>query len=84
MAAIGCHGKGSLNWLELADSYKPSLIAKEKDLKLPNDEKDIVHELQVQATIEDDEPIKVPEVTGGQANFSPSDQKPVAPAVLGE
>lgn len=85
MAAIGCDGKGSLNRLESADSSKgPSLIAKEKDSKLPSDEKDIVHELQVEAIIVDDESIKILKVNGGQTDFSPSNQEPIAPAVLSE
>nr|XP_034569810.1 probable WRKY transcription factor 54 [Setaria viridis] len=85
LAAIGCDGKGSLNRLELANSSKdPSLITKEEDLKLPSDEKDIVHELQIQATIKDNEPIKIPEVTWGQMDFSPSDQGPISSAVLDE
>jgi hypothetical protein len=47
----------------------PNLIAKEGDSKLPSDEKDVVHDLQDQAIIEDDKLVKIPEVIGGKWIF---------------
>jgi hypothetical protein len=56
---IGFDGKGSLNRLASADLLKdPNLIAKEEDSELPSDEKDVIHDLQDQAIIEDDELVK--------------------------
>jgi hypothetical protein len=70
LAIVGFDGKGSLNWLALVDLSKdPNLIAKEEDSKLPSDEKDIIHDLQDQAIIEDDELLKIPEVTRGKWIF---------------
>jgi hypothetical protein len=70
LATIGFDGKGSLNRLALADSSEdPNLIAKEEDSKLTSYEKDIVHDLQDQAIIEDDELIEITEVTGGKRIF---------------
>jgi hypothetical protein len=70
LATIGFDGKGSLNRLASTGLSKdPNLIFKEEDSKLPNDEKNIVHDLQDQAIIEDDEPVKIPEITGGKWIF---------------
>jgi hypothetical protein len=70
LATIGFNGKGSLNRLASADlSKNPDLIAKEEDSKLPSDEKDIVHDLQDQAIIEDSELIEITEVTRGKRIF---------------
>jgi hypothetical protein len=83
LAIVGFDGKGSLNWLALVDLSKdPNLISKEEDSKLPSDEKDIIHDLQDQVIIEDDELVKIPKVTRGQVDFSPSNQEPVAATVL--
>jgi hypothetical protein len=83
LATIGFDGKGSLNRLASTDlSIDLNLIAKEEDSKLPSDEKDVVHELQDQAIIEDDELVKIPKVIGGQMDFSPSNQEPVVAVVL--
>jgi hypothetical protein len=83
LSAIGFDGKGSLNRLASAGSSKdPNLIAKEEDSKLPSVEKDIAHYLQDQAIFEDDEPIKIPEFTGGQKDFSSSRQEHVTLSVL--
>jgi hypothetical protein len=66
LAIIGFDGRGSLNRLASADLFKdPNLIAKEEDSELPSDEKDVVHDLQDQTIIEDDELVKIPEVNGG-------------------
>jgi hypothetical protein len=65
LATVGFDGKGSLNWLASTGLSKdPNLIVKEKDPKFPSDEKDVVHDLQDQAIIEDDELVKFLEVTG--------------------
>jgi hypothetical protein len=70
LVTIGFDGKGSLNRLASADLSKdPNLIAKEGDSKLPSDEKDVVHELQDQAIIEDNKLVKIPEVIGGANGF---------------
>jgi hypothetical protein len=85
LATIGFDGKGSLNRLASVDLSKdPNLIAKEEDSKLPSDEKDVIHDFQDQEIIGDDELVKIPEVTGGQMDFSPSNQEPVAAVVLGQ
>ena len=47
-----------------------------------NNEKDTVHELQVEDTLKDDELSEVLGGTGGQAGSSQSEQEPVTPAVL--
>jgi vacuolar-type H+-ATPase subunit C/Vma6 len=83
LATIGFNGKGSLNWLASTDLSKNSdLIAKEEDSKLLSVEKDIVHNLQDQVIFEDAEPIKIPEFTGGQEDFSSSRQEHVTLPVL--
>jgi hypothetical protein len=83
LATIGFNGKGSLNRLASAGLSKDlDLIAKEEDSKLPSVENDIVHNLQDQVIFGDDEPIKIPEFTGGQKDFSPSSQEPVTLPVL--
>jgi hypothetical protein len=70
LATIGFDGKGSLNRLTSAGLSKdPNLIVKEEDSKFPSDEKDIIHDLQDQAMIEDDELLKIPEVTRGKWIF---------------
>jgi hypothetical protein len=69
LATIGFDGKVSLNWLASAGLSKdPDLIAKKEDSKLPSVEKDIIHNLQ-QVIFGDDEPIKIPEFTGGAKGF---------------
>jgi hypothetical protein len=83
LSTIGFDGNGSLNRLASVDLSKdPDLIAIEEDSKLPSDEKDIVHDLQDQAIIEDDELIKIIEVTRGQKDFSPTSQETVTVPVL--
>jgi hypothetical protein len=83
LATICFNGKGSLNWLASADLSKiPDLIAKEEDSKLPSVEKDIIHNLQDQVIFRDDEPIKIPEFTWGQKDFSSSRQGHVTLPVL--
>ena len=47
-----------------------------------NNERDIVHELQVEGILEDDELSETQGSTGGEAGFSKSEQEPVTPAVL--
>jgi hypothetical protein len=47
-----------------------------------NNEKDTVHELQVEDTLKDDELSEVLGGTGGQAGSSQSEQEPVTPVVL--
>jgi hypothetical protein len=85
LATIDFDGKGSLNPLASTGLSKdPNLIGKEERSQLPSDKKDIVHDLQDQAIIEDDELIKIPEVTVGQTNFSTSSQKPITLVVLEE
>jgi hypothetical protein len=70
LATIDFDGKGSLNRLASAGLYKdPNLIVKEEDSKLPSDEKYVVHDLQDQAIIEDDELFRIPKVTGGKWIF---------------
>jgi hypothetical protein len=70
LATIGFDGKGSLNRLASTGLSKdPDLITKEEDSKLPIGEKDIVHNLQDQVIFGDDEPIKIPEFTGGKRIF---------------
>jgi hypothetical protein len=83
LSTIGFDGKGSLNRLALAGSSKdPNLIVKEEDSKLPSVAKDIVHNLQDQAIFEDDEPIKIPEFTRGQKDFSSSRHEHVTLPIL--
>jgi hypothetical protein len=83
LATIGFNCKGSLNQLASTDlSKNPDLIAKEEDSKLLSVEKDIVHNLQDQVIFEDDEPIKIPEFTGGQKDLSSSRQEHVTLPVL--
>jgi hypothetical protein len=83
LATIGFSGKGSLNRLASADSSKnPDLIAKVEDSKLPSDETDIVHDLQDQEIIEDDDLIEITDVTGGQKDFSPPNQETVTVPVM--
>jgi hypothetical protein len=70
LATIGFDGKGSLNRLASGGLSKdPNLTAKEEDSELPSDEKDVIHDLQDQAIIEDDELVKIPKVTGGKWIF---------------
>jgi hypothetical protein len=83
LSTIGFDGKGSLNRLASAGSSKdPNLIVKDEDSKLPSVAKDIVHNLQDQAIFEDDEPIKIPEFTWGQKDFSSSRHEHVTLPVL--
>jgi hypothetical protein len=78
LATIGFDGKGSLNRLASAGLSKdPDLIAKEEDSNLSSVEKDIVHNLQDQVIFGDNEPIKIPEFTGGQKDFSSSSPEPL-------
>ena len=49
-----------------------------------NNEKGIVHELQSNDTVEDDELSNFLKGTGGQSDTSRSEQQPVAPTVLGK
>jgi hypothetical protein len=70
LATIGFDGKGSLNRLASVGLSKDlNLIAKEEDSKLLRYEKDIIHDLQDQAIIEDDGLFKILEVTGGKWIF---------------
>jgi hypothetical protein len=70
LATIDFDDKGSLNRLASADLFKDLiLIAKEEDSELPSDDKDVVHDLQDQGIIEDDELVKIPELNGGQMDF---------------
>jgi hypothetical protein len=70
LATVGFNGKGSLNRLASTDLSKNlDLIAKEEDSKLLSVKKDIVRNLQDQVIFEDDEPIKIPEFTGGKRIF---------------
>jgi hypothetical protein len=83
LATIGFNGKGLLNGLASAGLSKdPDLITKKEDSKLPSVEKHIVHNLQDQVIVGDDEPIKIPKFTGGQKDFSSSSQEPVTLPVL--
>jgi hypothetical protein len=83
LATIGFDGKGSLNWLASTGLSKdPDLIVKEEDSKLPIGGKDIVQNMQDQVIFGDDEPIKIPEFTGGQKDFSSLSQEPVTLHVL--
>jgi hypothetical protein len=85
LATIGFDDKGSLNRLASADLFKdPNLIAKEEDTELPSDEKYVVHDLQDQAIIENDELVEILEVNGDQMDFSPTNQEPIAAVVLGQ
>ena len=47
-------------------------------------EKVIVHELQVEDILKDDELSEIPGDTGGQPRYSQSEQEPVIPTVLVE
>jgi hypothetical protein len=83
LATIGFNGKGSLNRLASTDlSKNPDLSAKEEDSKLPSVEKDIIHNLKDQVIFGDDDPIKIPEFTGEQKDFSSSRQEHVTLPVL--
>jgi hypothetical protein len=57
-------------------------LPNKKIQKLPSNEKGIVHDLQDQVITEDDGLIKIPEVTGGQLEFSTSSQEPVTLPML--
>ena len=79
LESIGLGDKRLQNWPTSANSYNNG--EKEGSNSL-NNEKDIVHELQVEDILEDDELSETQGSTGGEAGFSKSEQEPVTPAVL--
>jgi len=64
--SIGLNGKQVSNQLALADSLKAQgLNARERDVELSSEDKDLVHELPIEDISEDNKVIIVLEDTGG-------------------
>jgi hypothetical protein len=82
LVPIGLDDKKLLNWPAPASSYDNEDIGEEEDSNSLSHDKGIVHELQSDDIHEDNDPIKIPKVTAGQATSCPSDQEPIASVVL--
>ena len=65
LESIGLGDKKLQNWPTLANSCNNENIGKKEDSNSFNNEKDIVHELQVEDILEDDELSEIPGGTGG-------------------
>ena len=70
------------NWSASASSCNNENIGETEDSNSLNNEKDIVHELQVENIFEDDELGNSSRGTGGPTSFSQSEQQPVTPIAL--
>ena len=82
IGSIGLDDKKLQNWTTSANSCNNENFGEEEDSNSLNNEKDIVHELQVEDTLEDDDLSEVSGGTGGQAGSSQSEQEPVTHVVL--
>ena len=80
--SIGLDDKKLQNWPTSASSCNNENIGEKENSNSLNNEKDIIHELQVEDILEDDELSETLRGTGGQSGFSQSEQEPVIPAVL--
>ena len=65
LESIGLGDKKLQNWPTSANSCNNENIGKKEDSNSFNNEKDIVHELQVEDILEDDELSEIPGGTGG-------------------
>ena len=65
LESIGLDDKKLQNWPTLASSCNNENVAEKEDSNSLNNEKDIVHELQVEDTLEDDDLSEVSGGTGG-------------------
>ena len=83
IGSIGLDDKKLQNWTTSENSCNNENFGEEEDSNSLNNEKDIVHELQVEDTLEDDDLSEVSGGTGGQAGSSQSEQELVTPVVLG-
>ena len=83
IGSIGLDDKKLQNWTTSANSCNNENFGEEEDSNSLNNEKDIIHELQVENTLEDNDLSEVSGGTGGQAGSSQSEQEPVTPVVLG-
>ena len=83
IGSIGSEDKKLQNWPTSANSCNNENFGDEEDSNSLTNEKYIVHELQVEDTLEDDDLSEVSGGTGGQAGSSQSEQEPVTPVVLG-
>ena len=84
LKSIGLDDKKLQNWPTSASSYNNENFGEKEDSNSMNNEKGIVHELQSNDTVEDDELSNFLKGTGGQSDTSRSEQQPVAPTVLGK
>jgi len=82
LESIGLGDKKLQNWPTSANSCNNENDSEKEDSNSLNNVKDIVHKLQVEDILEDDELSKVPGDTRGQPGYSQSEQKLVTPAVL--
>jgi len=83
LKSIGLDDKKLQNWPVSASSCNNENIGEEEDSNFLNNE-NIVHELQVEDILKDDELSEIPGDTGGQPRYSQSEQEPVIPALLAE
>ena len=83
LKSIGLDDNSLHNWPASASSCNNENIGEEEDSNFLNNE-NIVHELQVEDILKDDELSEIPGDTGGQPRYSQSGQEPITPAVLVE
>ena len=69
MESIGLDDKKLQNWPTLASSCNNENVAEKEDSNSLNNE-NIVHELQVEDILKDDELSEIPGDTGGQPGYS--------------
>jgi len=82
IGSIGLDDKKLQNWPTSANSCNNENFGDEDNSNSLNNEKNSVHELQVEDTLKDDDLSKVSGGTGGQEGSSQLEQKLVTPVVL--